>query len=172
MCSAWGCSAMTRSGLPHSGIPGLAYKAAHRGLSQPSYALHRLLAPRHPPRALSSLTSINPQTKSKTPGLSARLQHRCSLVNVQPGRQLHPGGSAVMTDGLLYRPAPPLSRRRLATLRSGAPFYLPASRSARDWLATRMRSRTGSPSSPSRKRGWAESSMRTGRNSAPTSRSS
>ena len=54
LCVQPGVPRFYRGELPHSGIPGLAYLAANRGLSQPSYALLRLLAPRHPPRALSS----------------------------------------------------------------------------------------------------------------------
>ena len=54
LCVQPGVSAFWANELPHSGIPGSAYLAASRGLSQPSHALRRLLAPRHPPRALSS----------------------------------------------------------------------------------------------------------------------
>jgi hypothetical protein len=45
-----------RVGFPHSGIPGLAGTTAYRGLSQSCRALHRPPTPRHPPRALNSLT--------------------------------------------------------------------------------------------------------------------
>lgn len=45
-----------RTGLPHSGIPGLAGTTAYRGFSQPCRALHRPPMPRHPPRALNILT--------------------------------------------------------------------------------------------------------------------
>jgi hypothetical protein len=49
---------MTVRGLPHSGIPGsqLAYSSPRHFGVRP--ALHRLLAPRHPPCALIRLTSL------------------------------------------------------------------------------------------------------------------
>ena len=54
LCVESGVSRFCLDELPHSGIPGSAYLTASRGLSQSSHALHRLLAPRHPLRALSS----------------------------------------------------------------------------------------------------------------------
>ena len=63
LCVQPGVSRFYLDELPHSGIPGLAYLTASRGLSQPSHALHRLLAPRHPPHALSSFCT---GTKQKT----------------------------------------------------------------------------------------------------------
>ena len=50
---------MTLAGLPHSGISGSTPACGSPELIAANHALHRLLAPRHPPCALSSLT-INP----------------------------------------------------------------------------------------------------------------
>jgi hypothetical protein len=47
---------MTLSGLPHSGIFGSTPACGSPKLIAADHALHRLLMPRHPPCALSSLT--------------------------------------------------------------------------------------------------------------------
>ena len=49
---------MTLAGLPHSEIPGSKPVGGSPRLIAASHVLHRLLAPRHPPFALSSLTII------------------------------------------------------------------------------------------------------------------
>src|ERR1700747_386523 len=46
-------------GCPIRKPPGQSWLAAHRGLSQLCYVLRRLLVPRHPPCALSSLTFLS-----------------------------------------------------------------------------------------------------------------
>ena len=51
-----GSAGISRRGLPHSGIPGLASVCDYPGLIAAYHALHRLLVPRHPPYTLSSLT--------------------------------------------------------------------------------------------------------------------
>ena len=51
-----GSAGISRRGLPHSGIPGLASVCDYPGLIAAYNALHRLLVPRHPPYTLSSLT--------------------------------------------------------------------------------------------------------------------
>ena len=51
---------MTQGGLPHSGIAGSKPVCGSPTLIAADHALHRLLAPRHSPYALSSLTIINP----------------------------------------------------------------------------------------------------------------
>ena len=48
---------MTRSGFPHSEIPGSKLVCSSPGLIAAYRVLHRLLAPRHSPYALSSLTT-------------------------------------------------------------------------------------------------------------------
>ena len=53
-----GGTAHYHSGFPHSEIPGskLAYSSPRRFVVR--HVLHRLLVPRHPPCALSSLTNL------------------------------------------------------------------------------------------------------------------
>src|SRR5207245_9823195 len=52
-----GCEAgITGSGFPHSDIPGSKPACGSPRLIAACHVLHRLLAPRHPPYALSSLT--------------------------------------------------------------------------------------------------------------------
>ncbi|GEM_PF-758347 len=53
-----GSPRISREGLPHSGIPGLASVCDYPGLIAAYHALHRLLVPRHPPYTLSSLTPL------------------------------------------------------------------------------------------------------------------
>ena len=50
-------SGMSQSGFPHSEIPGSKPACGSPRLIAASHALHRFLAPRHPPFALSSLTT-------------------------------------------------------------------------------------------------------------------
>src|SRR5689334_16619577 len=50
---------MTRGGLPHSEIPGSKLICSSPGLIAACHVLHRLLAPRHSPYTLSSLTIRN-----------------------------------------------------------------------------------------------------------------
>ncbi len=49
---------MTPAGFPHSEIPGSKLVCSSPGLIAAYRVLHRLLVPRHPPCALSSLTGI------------------------------------------------------------------------------------------------------------------
>ena len=53
---------MTRGGLPHSEIPGSKLICSSPGLIAACHVLHRLLAPRHSPYTLSSLTIRNSRT--------------------------------------------------------------------------------------------------------------
>jgi hypothetical protein len=59
MYSAHGCTDMTRYGFPHSDIHGSTLACSSPWLFAASHVLHRLLAPRHPPNALTSLTTIS-----------------------------------------------------------------------------------------------------------------
>ena len=52
-----GSPGMTREGFPHSEIPGSKLVCSSPGLIAAYRVLHRLLAPRHSPYALSSLTT-------------------------------------------------------------------------------------------------------------------
>ena len=58
---------MTRGGLPHSEIPGSKLICSSPGLIAACHVLHRLLAPRHSPYTLSSLTIRN--SNSHSPGI-------------------------------------------------------------------------------------------------------
>ncbi len=49
---------MTPAGFPHSDIPGSKSVCDSPGLIAAYHVLHRLLVPRHPPCALSSLTGL------------------------------------------------------------------------------------------------------------------
>jgi hypothetical protein len=51
-------SGINQSGFPHSEIPGSKPACGSPGLIAACHVLHRLLAPRHSPYALSSLTKI------------------------------------------------------------------------------------------------------------------
>ena len=59
---------ITPAGFPHSGILGSKPACGSPRLIAASHALHRFLAPRHPPSALSSLTTVlrGPKDASKT----------------------------------------------------------------------------------------------------------
>ena len=64
---------MTRGGLPHSDIPGSKLVCSSPGLFAACHVLHRLLAPRHSPYTLSSLTIRNSRT-------DAHQSFACQLV--------------------------------------------------------------------------------------------
>jgi hypothetical protein len=83
--SAYGFSrgflAMTREGFPHSDIPGSKLVCSSPRLIAACHVLHRLLAPRHPPYALSSLTIRNfeltpmrPEARGQMPVVVNRLR--------------------------------------------------------------------------------------------------
>jgi len=57
-----GSSGINRSGFPHSEIPGSKPACGSPGLIAACHVLHRLLAPRHSPYALSSLTKCHLHT--------------------------------------------------------------------------------------------------------------
>ena len=57
-----GSLGINQEGFPHSGIPGSKPVCGLPGLFAAYHALHRLLAPRHSPYALSSLTTSNFET--------------------------------------------------------------------------------------------------------------
>ncbi len=56
LCIQRAVSRVHRDGFPHSEIPGSKPACGSPGLIAACHVLHRLLAPRHPPHALSSLT--------------------------------------------------------------------------------------------------------------------
>jgi hypothetical protein len=53
-----GYASITSRGFPHSGIRGSQPACGSPRLIAACHALHRFLAPRHPPSALSSLTTV------------------------------------------------------------------------------------------------------------------
>ena len=55
MCSGKGRHGITRAGFPHSEIPGSKPACGYPRLIAAGHVLHRLLVPRHPPHALTSL---------------------------------------------------------------------------------------------------------------------
>ena len=57
MYSAPRCTDMTRCGFPHSDIHGSTLACSSPWLFAANHVLHRLLVPRHPPNALTSLTT-------------------------------------------------------------------------------------------------------------------
>jgi hypothetical protein len=65
---------MTLAGLPHSGISGSTLACSSPELIAADHALLRLLVPRHPPCALSSLTIESPNRLS---GRGQRQTHHC-----------------------------------------------------------------------------------------------
>jgi hypothetical protein len=65
---------MTLAGFPHSGISGSTPACGSPKLIAADHALHRLLMPRHPPCALSSLTIESPNRLS---GRGQRQTHHC-----------------------------------------------------------------------------------------------
>ncbi len=82
-----GCGSMTSRTLPHSGIPGSSPADGSPRLLAAYHALHRLLAPRHPPCALPSATPA-PSRALPTPALAQFWlpTSRYPLVPVLPTR--------------------------------------------------------------------------------------
>jgi hypothetical protein len=66
---------MTPAGFPHSDILGSTSARDSPGLNAACHVLHRLLAPRHPPRALCSLTSTQHLTRRSESGVVDRVLH-------------------------------------------------------------------------------------------------
>ena len=64
---------MTPAGFPHSDILGSTSARDSPGLNAACHVLHRLLAPRHPPRALCSLTSTQHLTRRSVSGVVDRV---------------------------------------------------------------------------------------------------
>src|SRR5262245_14720722 len=88
---------MTRAGLPHSGISGSTLVCSSPKLIAAYHALHRLLTPRHPPCALSSLVKSYDRPEET---LSKRSSHysrhlvkmltRLSLFDCQRATETYP----------------------------------------------------------------------------------
>ncbi len=85
--------AIKPDGFPHSGISGSQLASSSPELIAGSHALHRLLLPRHPPSALSNLT-----TRNLLCVFHIQLSKELSLVEVN--------GIEPMTSGLQSRRSP------------------------------------------------------------------
>jgi hypothetical protein len=75
---------MTPAGFPHSDIPGSKLVCSSPRLIAAYHVLHRLLVPRHPPCALSSLTGISKVHSLCLPSVSysvvkERSRHSCRV---------------------------------------------------------------------------------------------
>src|SRR5215470_15665533 len=88
---------MTPAGFPHSGIHGSTPACGSPWLIAANHALLRLLTPRHPPSALSSLTTNRSGSVLPDP---LRGQDQGSLVESVPPRF----SSAVASANLARRP--------------------------------------------------------------------
>ena len=99
MGSARGCPGIPLGGFPHSGIPGSTPAGGSPRLIAASHALHRLLAPRHPPCALSSLLHARRQ-KLKLPAPVQLLRCPISAQRFTAGPHPRPRrrGSAVKPE--------------------------------------------------------------------------
>ena len=91
-----GWSDMTRTGLPHSEIPGSKPACGSPRLIAACYVLRRLPAPRHPPHALSSLTMITDRHSacSSYPLLDCQRASRGTwslALHARPASRIHSG---------------------------------------------------------------------------------
>ena len=75
---------MTPAGFPHSDIPGSKPVCGSPRLIAAYHVLHRLLVPRHPPCALSSLTGIS---KVHSLCITQRLVFDCQRAIAAPARR-------------------------------------------------------------------------------------
>ncbi len=69
----------SRDGLPHSEIPGSTIARISPGLFAACHVLHRLLAPRHPPDALTSRLIAKPVARRDQPR-NRRVSHEDTLL--------------------------------------------------------------------------------------------
>src|ERR1044072_915312 len=79
---------MNPRGLPRSEIPGSKLVCSSPGLIAAYRVLHRLLAPRHSPYALSSLTTSVSNSRDDRQSLAAITSAR-SLLTLRPRTLLH-----------------------------------------------------------------------------------
>ena len=100
-------SGITLGGFPHSEISGSTLVCSSPKLIAACHVLHRLLAPRHPPYALSSLTTLG---NWRTPGAgNVRLRRRSPdaalAVRSQPReqRQLHSSSTTSLRKATVCR---------------------------------------------------------------------
>jgi hypothetical protein len=166
-----GYGGITRRGLPHSDIPGSKLVCSSPRLFAAYCVLHRLLAPRHSPYALSSLTTgsidnFRPQMCRLPEGnrQSAISNHQClptltkhccvcgseklpfagySVVKDQPGELC--STRTPSTRSLVGTPRSPLrSRGRLTRVRRLSPLTHRARRNSQTLESTTIRTLTNS----------------------------
>ena len=121
-----GCMGMTPCALPHSGIPGSTPADGSPRLFAAYHALHRLLAPRHPPYALGSAASA-PARTPHTPAL------RLFLASMHLFRYWAPPPPPGVPEQRSRRP--PREAQRQAGL--AAPNDHSSTASSRYWIAFR-----------------------------------
>src|SRR5439155_11638416 len=83
-----GSFGINQRGFPHSDIPGSKLVCSSPGLIAAYHVLRRLLAPRHSPYALSSLTIRN--SNSRWPGCSLQISGFSTCVPEPGARSLEP----------------------------------------------------------------------------------
>src|SRR6187549_2916253 len=103
---------MTRRGFPHSDIPGSKLVCSSPGLIAAYRVLHRLLAPRHSPYALSSLTIRNSNFTLPSDIAVDRLRDVSCTLRVCGRKKLPFAGYSVVKDHSGLRPEPRLGRSR------------------------------------------------------------
>ena len=93
-----GYSGMSQSGFPHSEIPGSKPACGSPRLIAACHVLHRLLAPRHSPYALSSLTKCSLHLTANMWSKNYRLQ------NIQLSKNSTFAASPLRRTGLVIQP--------------------------------------------------------------------
>src|SRR5688572_31348418 len=105
---------MTPAGFPHSDIPGSTRICRYPRLFAAYHVLHRLLVPRHPPCALSSLTghpsvlvaltrfsySVVKDQAATSRSRSSRRARGASCERHRSGRSVHPQAPETARGGL------------------------------------------------------------------------
>jgi hypothetical protein len=79
---------MTPARFPDSEIPGSKLAGSSPGHFAANRVLHRLSLPRHPPHALSSLTSSRQQIKARPPVTQLALRHAFGAQSIHSAPQL------------------------------------------------------------------------------------
>ena len=101
----WRYSGMSLSGLPHSDIFGSKPVCGSPKLFAADHVLHRLLAPRHSPHALSSLTIRNSKLTRSPPSPQAGRPPRQLRTHCVCGRKKLPFAGYSVVKELLKLPA-------------------------------------------------------------------
>ena len=117
---------MTRRGFPHSETPGSKLVCSSPGIFAAYCVLHRLLAPRHSPYALSSLTigmELTPAAASRRPHAPERAPDlRLPMTRDSPSSHPHLKTLRVFVDRKNYRLQDiQLSKNRRRPVRTGRP---------------------------------------------------